>query len=231
MKALLLAATLVAAAVPAVHAADLIVVDPVAPVAMTDAGFDWSGFYAGLNGGYANATATSVGATTGATTNINVTGGLIGATLGFNGQFDNFVLGLEGDVAWSGATGSSVCVNAPAFNCAGNLNWLGTVKARAGVAIDSVLLFATAGFAAGGITANVTPVPAGATGTFSGTMTGWTVGGGAEVAVTEAISVKAEYNYIDLRNLQAPGGTISTVQANNLSATNHVVKVGVNFHF
>jgi outer membrane immunogenic protein len=52
-----------------------------------------------------------------------------------------------------------------------------------------------------------------------------------EAAVTEAITVKAEYQYVRMGGLQAPVGTLSSIEASNLSTTNHVVKVGVNFHF
>lgn len=224
-------AVAMAAIAPAANAADLIIADPMPPVIMTDAGFDWSGFYAGLNAGHVSGRAESVGAVSGVTTAPNVTGGLLGATAGVNAQFDSFVLGLEGDVAWTGATGSAACTANPAFTCTGNLDWLGTIKARAGFAIDQVLLFATAGLAAGGATANITPAAPGITNTFSGTMTGWTVGGGVEAAITDTISVKAEYGYVSLGGLQAPIGTLSSVEASNLSAAVHVVKVGVNFHF
>lgn len=211
------------------QAADLIISDPVIP--MTDAGFDWSGFYAGLNAGYTSGQATSVGAITGVTTNVPVSGGLLGATLGFNAQIDSFVLGIEGDIAWSGATGTAPCTANPAFNCQGNLSWLGTIKGRAGVAVDSLLFFGTAGLAAGGTTANIIPAALGLTNTYSGTMTGWTVGAGVEAAVTDAITVKAEYQYLSMGGVQAPVGTLSSVEASNLSTINHAVKVGVNFHF
>jgi outer membrane immunogenic protein len=97
--------------------------------------------------------------------------------------------------------------------------------------MDSVLLFGTAGLAAGGVTANIIPAAVGLTNTFSGTMTGWTVGAGIEAAVTEAMTVKAEYQYVSMGGLQAPVGTLSSIEASNLSTINHVVKVGVNFHF
>lgn len=211
------------------HAADLILSDPVVP--MTDAGFDWSGFYAGLNAGYTSGQATSVGDITGVTTDVPVSGGLLGATIGFNAQMDTFVLGLEGDIAWSGATGTAPCTANPAFNCEGNLDWLGTIKARAGIAMDNVLFFGTAGLAAGGTTANIVPAAAGLTNTHTGTMTGWTVGAGIEAAVADAITVKAEYQYVSMGGVQAPVGTLSSAEASNLSAINHVVKVGVNLHF
>lgn len=211
------------------HAADLIISDPVVP--MTDAGFDWSGFYAGLNAGYTSGQATSVGAVSGVTTNVAVSGGLVGATVGFNAQMDSFVLGVEGDIAWSGATGTAPCTANPAFNCEGNLHWLGTIKGRAGVAVDKILFFGTAGLAAGGVTANIIPAAVGLTNTYSGTMTGWTVGAGIEAAVAEAMTVKAEYQYVSMGGVQAPVGTLSSIEASNLSTANHVVKVGVNFHF
>lgn len=211
------------------YAADLIIAEPV--IFMTDAGFDWSGFYAGLNGGYTSGQATSVGAVVPVTTNVPISGGLLGATVGFNAQIDSFVLGLEGDVAWSGANGTAVCASNPAYGCEGRLDWMGTIKGRAGIAIDSVLLFASAGLAAGGTTANITPAAPAITNTYSGIMTGWTVGGGVEAAVTDSVTVKAEYQYVSLGGLQAPIATLGSTQAYNLSAINHVVKVGVNFHF
>lgn len=229
MRKFLAALAISTFAAGSVHAADLIVADPV--VSMTDAGFDWSGFYAGFNGGYTSGQATSVGAITGVTTNVPVSGGLLGATVGFNAQMDSFVLGVEGDIAWSGATGTAACTANPAFTCEGNLNWLGTIKGRAGVAVDKVLFFGTAGLAAGGVTANIIPAAPGLTNTYSGTMTGWTVGAGVEAALTDAITVKAEYQYVSMGGVQAPVGTLSGVQASNLSTINHVVKVGVNFHF
>ncbi|MGB3339797.1 MAG: outer membrane protein [Devosia sp.] len=229
MKQILTVAALSLLAIGAASAADLIISEPVVPI--TDAGFDWSGFYAGLNAGYTAGQASSVGAITGITTNVPVSGAVLGGTVGFNTQIDSFVLGLESDVAWSGATGTAVCAANPAFNCEGNLNWLGTIKGRAGMAFDNVLLFASAGLAAGGVTANIVPAAPGLTNTYSGTMTGWTVGGGVEAAVTDAMSVKAEYQYVSMGGVQAPIGTLSSTQASNLSSINHVVKVGVNFHF
>lgn len=229
MRKLLAAMAVSTLAAGSAHAADLIIADPVLP--MTDAGFDWSGFYAGLNAGYTAGQATSVGAITGVTTNVPVSGGLLGATVGFNTQMDSFVLGVEGDIAWTGATGTAACTANPAFTCEGKLNWLGTIKGRAGVAVDSVLFFGTAGLAAGGVTANIIPAAIGLTNTHSGIMTGWTVGAGVEAAVTDAITIKAEYQYVSLGGVQAPVGTLSSTEASNLSTINHVVKVGVNFHF
>lgn len=216
--------------VGAAQGADLTFVDP-PPLVIDVAGFDWSGFYGGVSAGYIGGEAKSVGAVTGVTTNVPVSGGLIGGTLGFNAQFDRIVVGLEGDIAWTGATGSATCAANPIYTCHGQLDWLGTVKGRAGFAVDRVLFFGTAGFAVGNTTANVTPAAPAQTNTFTGTMGGWTVGAGVEAFVTDAITVKAEYSYVSLGGLTAPNGTLSSAQASNLSATTHIVRLGVNYHF
>jgi len=229
MKKLLIAAVVAGAFVPAAHAADLIIPQVVDPVVYSAAGFDWSGFYLGVNAGYGSGNATSVGVLTGATDTVNYNGALLGLTAGVNAQFDAFVLGVEGDVAWSGVKGTTTCISGAA--CTGELNWLGTVRARAGVAFDSILIFATGGVAFGGINASVSPAQAGTTGSYSTTAWGWTVGAGIEAAVTENMSIKAEYAYTDLGKSQAPVGTLGLGQAYDLSPIAHTVKLGVNFHF
>ncbi|MBB4051110.1 outer membrane immunogenic protein [Devosia subaequoris] len=192
---------------------------------------DWSGFYAGVFAGYGGGRATSTGVVSGNVTDVDVRGGLLGATVGANAQFDNFVLGLEGDLAWTDVNGSATCVGNPTFDCNGTLNWLGSGKLRGGMAFDSLLLFGTAGVAAGGITASVNPVPGGATGSFSSTVWGWTVGAGAEYAVSDAISVKAEYSYYDFASVNAPINTIATGGSTDIKSNAHVAKLGLNYRF
>lgn len=208
-----------------VVAADLIIADD---VGVAPASSDWSGFYAGVFGGYAAGTATAESAL--GTTEIDGSGGLLGVTLGGNAQFDGFVLGLEGDIAWAGIEGDAACTGAPGYTCGGTVDWMGSLRARAGIAVDQVLLYATAGAALAGVTATVTPVGA-FTGEFSDTFIGWTAGVGAEVKVTDDISVKAEYAYVDLGTKTAPAGTLSTLNATDLSPAFHTVKLGVNFAF
>lgn len=192
---------------------------------------DWTGFYAGVFAGYGGGRATSTGVTTGSVSPVDVQGSLLGATVGANAQFNNFVLGLEGDLAWSGVEGSTTCDGAPAFTCNGELDWLGSGKVRGGMAFDNLLLFGTAGVAAGGITATVDPAPAGATGSFSSTIWGWTIGAGAEYAVSDAISVKAEYSYYDFATVNAPNNTIANLGSTDIKSHAHVAKLGVNYRF
>lgn len=187
-------------------------------------GFDWNGFYAGVMGGYVG------GPIKAGATEVPVAGGMVGATAGYNAQFGSFVLGAEGDLAWTGAKGTATCVTAPAFSCNADVDWLGTVRGRAGVAFDKVLVFATGGVAVAGGKGTVTPTFPGTTSTFSDTFVGYTAGVGVELAITDALSVKAEYNYINLGSRVAPAGTLGT-GATTVSPLLHTAKIGLNYHF
>src|SRR5450432_269366 len=157
-----------------------------APV-MVDPGYNWSGFYAGLNGGYswgrANTTMTGVSPLAVifpipifAPFRQDVNGGLAGGQIGYNWQLDpKWVLGVEGDIQWSGERSSSfLTAVGPRFgsniigipvpvgadfnaiitqtaNLAYNLQWFATFRGRAGILADpQTLLYATGGLAVGG---------------------------------------------------------------------------------
>ena len=214
MRVLLSTSVLALVMASSAHAADLIV----APVEMSNA-YDWSGFYAGVIGGYGwGNTAFTAG---GVTTNIGTSGWLLGVDAGANAQWDMFVLGVEGDVAWSNIGATSTALGASATT---TLEWLATLRGRAGVAVEQALIYATAGLAIGGVK-TTTVIPS----SFSSTHTGWTVGAGVEYAATETISLKAEYAYTDFGAV-SDGGALAGA-AISIHPTVHAVKVGANFHF
>ena len=189
---------------------------------------DWSGFYAGVFGGYGgiNAEATPTGLTK---TDIPVNGALLGVTVGVNQQVESMIFGLEGDLAWSGQSGSTTCNSLPTSSCKGDMDWTGSLRVRAGYTFDSALIYATAGTAFTSGTATVTPPGAGTSGTFSDTWIGWTLGGGVEYAVNDMLSVKGEYAYSDYGTRTAPAGTLGP--NTDLHMTSHSVKFGLNYHF
>lgn len=141
------------------------------------------------------------------------------------------MLGAEGDVMWSGMTGSTTCPSVPAYACGAELNWIGTVRGKAGFAADRALIYATGGLAVAGGKGTISPTFPGTTSNFSDTWVGWTIGAGAELAMTDTLSVKAEYNYLDLGSRTAPVGTLTTVGDSKVSPIAHVFKLGVNMHF
>lgn len=89
-----------------------------APV-MVDPGYDWTGFYAGLNVGYSwgrsSSTLSFVDSGSGAVLNgsavkFDMNGVIGGGQFGYNWQNSNWVFGLEGDIQGSGQKGSAGAV-------------------------------------------------------------------------------------------------------------------------
>jgi outer membrane immunogenic protein len=113
-------------------------------------------------------------------------------------------------------------------------DWLGTVRGRAGYAIDRTLLYGTGGFAYAHVSQDYFDSVHGTQG-LSGTKTGWTLGGGVEYAFNRNWSVKAEYLYVNLQNTTlntvfSSGGGSSTAALNFKNDLN-IVRLGANFRF
>jgi outer membrane immunogenic protein len=219
--ALISAIALVAfAAAGSARAADLSVA-PIykAPPVVAAPAYNWSGFYAGLNGG--GEWGTSNWDNGGS---LSLSGGVAGGTAGLNWQMGHAVIGLEGDVDWSNLKGNSNSAACPA-GCTTTTDWLATVRGRAGYAFDRVMPYVTGGLAAGDIKAS-TPGFAGA----SQTNAGWTAGGGVEFALTNNWTAKAEYLHVDLGNLNC-GFNCGIAANNNVSLKSDLVRGGVNFRF
>lgn len=206
-----------------VQAADLIMAPEMSEPMAYSSAHDWSGFYAGVFGGYGsgNTSATPVGGTT---DNVSTSGWLLGVDAGVNQQWDMFVLGIEGDVAWSNIGGTATLGAGPTTGTS-TTNWLATLRGRAGVAADMALFYVTAGIASGGVSSSTS-----LGGSFSATHVGWTAGAGVELAVTEDVSLKAEYAYTDL-GTKNDGGSLGNPATTDIHPTFHAVKVGANFHF
>jgi outer membrane immunogenic protein len=203
--------------------------DPLLPPPVDAATFDWSGVYAGVYVGAGAGTVFTDGVPPGAPNDVLVNGPLAGVDLGFNFQTGQLVLGVEGDIAWTNINGA-LTVATCAGTCTERANFLGSVRGRAGFALDKVLLFGTAGLAVLNETSGTVPAIAGTTGTFTATYTGWVVGAGAEVAVTDQLSLKAEYNFNSFNTLTAPVGTLANIPI-TVRPVIHAVKLGANWHF
>jgi outer membrane immunogenic protein len=199
--------------------------------------YDWTGFYIGVHGG-AGWSGTRASDPTGANfaplgTSLDISGkgALVGGQLGYNIQNGSWVFGVEGDFSYTdirGNTTSTLVV--PNVGLTTRLNWLGTVTGRLGYAWDRTLLYAKAGTAFGNLTYDITPPVA----VFEGkdSRVGWTIGAGAEFAVWDNLSIKAEYNYLDLgtRTVTAtsPAGGPFPADA---KVTEHMIKLGANYRF
>jgi outer membrane immunogenic protein len=228
--ALTLAIATVAAIAPVV-AADLPQAPPPAPrapVFVPAPVYNWSGIYFGINGGYgfgsSDWTNTGTGLDSG---NFDLSGGVAGGTLGFNYQINQFVIGAEGDFDWSGIQGSTsggICA-AAGFSCTTKNTWLGTVRGRAGFAADRVLFYGTAGGAFG----EIQQTGVGLT-TSNFNRFGWTAGAGLEGALTDNLTARVEYLYVDLGS-----GSCTVVcfpgASTNVSFKTSLIRAGLDFKF
>ena len=221
---------------PAV-AADLIL--PTVPsVTSPVSAVDWTGFYVGATGGVAGGDSSlQLGPTEGPAAlelKSKGSGFLFGAQVGADMQLDNnFVLGVVGDIAGSTYESSMTFqpVDGPpgdAVTLKSRLDYLATLRARAGVAFDSALVYVHGGVAAGHVTPSLDlggdPLPD----VKAGTRVGFTVGAGIQYKLSDNVSVQTEYAFTDLgrATVYDEFGTKAT-QAVNF----HAVKVGVNYHF
>jgi len=235
-------------------AADLPVQPP--PVYVPPA-FTWTGFYFGDNLGFGgdrfvypfSAAAVDGSAAFAGSVSITSEGVLGGGQVGYNWEFpNNFLLGFETDFDGAAIRGK-VTVNATGgtgggpFGAAGEIgstiNYIGTVRARAGYAWDRFLVYGTGGFAYGQVTssASVTVAAGGGGGSITGSETsgrvGWTVGGGFEYAVTQNFTVKTEYLYVNLGTPTAFDQNLLGIVGVNVGekTTANIVRAGLNYKF
>jgi outer membrane immunogenic protein len=124
----------------AVHAADI----------MAPASYNWTDFYIGAQIGGAwdneNMTLAPNGSAAYNTTQVNSSGLVGGLNAGHNWQTNNFVFGLEGDIEAKGID-NSYDIGSPFANTTGTTksDFQGSLRARAGFAMDRTLVYATGG--------------------------------------------------------------------------------------
>lgn len=199
--------------------------------AVADIIHDWGGGYLGVVGGGAIG---EVETQTGSGTLFSETplrGGLAGVTAGYNIQNGNMVYGIEADVSWAKVKGDQACEGFPAQNCSFQLGWQGTARARVGVAMDRTLLYLTGGLAVAEGKGGVDPLLGAIDGEDKQTYFGYVAGVGAEYAMTDALSFKAEYLYTDYKSRTSPIGTVSPTDSYKSKPSAHLIRVGVNYRF
>ena len=135
MKKLLLAACVAVAAAPHAFAGDLPLQrrSNYVPPQVYNSLFNWTGFYAGVHGGYA----------WGSGAGFNPDGFVGGVQAGYNYQYSPIgVLGFETDI-------SATSIDDKAGGAKFGIDYLGTIRARAGYTLDRVMFYVTGGAAYG----------------------------------------------------------------------------------
>jgi len=230
MKRIVIAGVLALVAGGQALAADLPMPAPVrgpavyAPV-VAPVPYSWTGFYIGLNGGGAFGNSNFLDSVLGNSGSFNVSGGMVGGTVGANYQIGRFVLGIEGDGDWQNLDGTTTSGSCAFVGCETKSDWLATVRGRAGYTWDRFFVYGTGGAAFANVKAGAGALP------FSNTTeTGWTAGAGAEYAFLPNWSAKVEYLYVGLPNAScglANCGSSTT----SVSVNENVIRGGINFKF
>jgi outer membrane immunogenic protein len=234
---LITAGALLTGSVGLANAADLRRAPPppaMAPVVAPAPFYNWSGFYIGIQGGFASGELERTLVTTGITEIRETNGGLIGGTVGFNWQFGNWVFGVEGDYAWADI-GRNVnnCFGNVLVTCEAGLDTFGTARVRLGGAWGPVLIYGTGGLAFGDHFVRVFDNFTGLSVERSEFAVGWTAGGGIEWGFLPGWSFKAEALFFDLEldRIDTP----NLVFPDNVGFDNRhigvIARAGINYRF
>lgn len=242
MKKLLLASVAILFASPAAQSAD--VIEPTA--------YDWTGPYVGLQAGYGwgenDVKATqldtseidvgrqAVGVFPERDGSIDMDGFIGGLHAGYNWQMDSLVLGVEGDIEYADLDGDTDIVGANDFKigeASQEIDWLGSLRLRAGFAFDRALIYATGGLAVGGVEVEGSLPNAlnSEDASNNDTEWGWTIGGGVEYALTDDLSARLEYRYTDLGDTEVDFFDNGAIEKLKFENTFHAVRAGLSWHF
>jgi outer membrane immunogenic protein len=180
--------------------------------------YDWSGFYAGFNVGYAFGDGRlSEG---GVSITDDYDGWLGGLQVGSNWQYGSMVFGVEGDFQFTGIDHNANLGGG--LTASSDLDFLATARGRIGAASDAFMPYVTAGAAFG---RNEITVTDGVTSASDDNWhLGYAVGAGLEVAMSSNLTVRGEYLYVDL-------GKERYFDLFNADATFHIARVGMNYKF
>jgi outer membrane immunogenic protein len=171
--------------------------------------YDWTGIYGGINvgGGVLNDVVTNTTTTAllnaGTQTKLSPFSVVGGAQAGFNYQIQQVVLGAEGTFTWSNISGTQVTPSLQptiSENSVSTPQWYATATAKAGFAANDFLFYAKGGAAWMGVHYTQNVVAAGifqSRQTIVDTRSGFTVGGGVEFGMTENLSARLEYDFLD----------------------------------
>ncbi|MGD0021143.1 MAG: outer membrane protein [Smithellaceae bacterium] len=184
--------------------------------ALAASAYNWTGFYAGLQGSYDVGTS-DFDWTLYHTHADHIIKGVMGGILfGYNYQTPvNVVVGVDVDFNGGKIAGSSSCPN-NSFDCRTEVNWVGSARARVGYAVSRFLPYAAVGIAYSQVElfANET-----ATGTedenTKNTYFGWTPSIGVDFAFTKNLIGRFEYAYYDFasNNVTTTGKFIENIDS------------------
>jgi outer membrane immunogenic protein len=193
--------------------------------------YSWTGCYVGVQGGFARIRSNNSFSSSGlppftGEENTNDDGAIVGGHLGCSLQYNQWVIGLEGDGEWTDLKGND-------GGARGDVNelsarWLASVRGRLGVTVGASLLYATGGAAFMGARSSV--LDPGEQEVIKRTITGWTIGGGWEYAFAPNFTTRVEYRYTDFGTQDFVFPVNGYTERHN-DIRIHAVRVGLTYRF
>ena len=168
------------------------------------ASYNWAGFYTGLH----------FGAGFGKARNASTSGFILGGHAGYNFQADRVVVGIEGDLNYSGMGYNGLSEKFTE-------KWLGSIRGRLGYTFDRFMIFGTGGFAAG--TGELKDF----TGRAAHSHTGWVAGAGGEMLITQNVTARAEF----LRYSLGSQSYVTLRGPFRVDASSNIIRAGMSYKF
>lgn len=195
--------------------------------------YSWTGFYAGLQGGYAwGSNKVRIDTAGGGFAPISFRAGedtaFGGAHGGFNYQLGGVVLGIEGDVE---ALNSRSRFDGIGLSARVSQDWQGSARAHLGLAFDRLMVYGTGGVSFTEYERRVFTAGGGFGERLTSARAGWNLGAGLNFAFTDNLILGAEYRYTDFgRNRFASSGAFPGLSGSQ-ELTSHSARASVAYKF
>lgn len=196
----------------------------------------WTGFYAGLQGGYGWSSSRYSDDTY--LSEANPDGLIGGAYIGYNRQLSNrFVLGVEADILAAGMKGtdgqrylSDPHTAIPNVGLDLDFKWNGAIRARLGYATGRYLPYIAGGVSFGGYQLRMEDYANGTVPFIHNEVrAGWNIGAGIDYVASDRILLRAEYRFTDFGTDHFPNSYSGPYSQIELQT--HDVRLGVAMRF
>jgi high affinity Mn2+ porin len=194
------------------------------------ADFDWSGFYVGGHVGYSRGYGRNMLSDPAATSDGSSFGSLFGgAQFGYNHLLPSRLLfGIEADISFPNYLDDGIV--ASRLTAAGavteKLDFVSTLRGRAGYAFDHWLLYATGGLARSQARLVEASVSTGNDDKILRMRQGWALGAGAELAIAPGWTARLEYLYDRVGKTIAPFASGASYESTTVDLNS--VRLGLN---
>ncbi|MBL8791046.1 MAG: porin family protein [Rhizobiales bacterium] len=194
--------------------------------------FAWQGMYIGasVGGGWGTSTQHYDRAGDHGAADLDLSGGAIAVTGGYNWRMtDRIVGGIEADLGVMNVSkGTTTVFDGHEWSSDVGPFW-GTLRGRAGYLVnDRLLAYATAGLAFSQVDDTSIGNTAGETAKESGLRPGLALGLGVEYAMSQTWSLKAEYLYL---NLAEVNGQSDNDEDYSFDSSVSIIRIGANMQF